>query len=306
MIRTTLIGSPEKSRIYGGIIRQIEGCIPAGVLEEEPFEPLPWVNAGIAPEIISSFLVNDAADAVVFTSAVSQTFDTVREILIGGRHVLISPDPNLPFFQLEHLRCIAEEAGVLLYMAHHFHDAFLTDICRRYCHNPEYISITRHFDSASQARGRQVRDSLYYEIISVLALNHAALRKYTFMSVPFNSPGPSLIVVRLEFTNGSSSSLTLSRYSDSDSRIIEVFSSGSMVLSDSRKGMIMVTGDDKAGQIKLPVNQQVLQEINLNEDIRHFFQLIRKRSFPADPYISGIMTHKIASEISGKLNAGSM
>ncbi len=298
MIQTALIGTYENSDIYLGVIRQFGGYIPALTMNDGYGEG----SASLVPEITDPLLLTRLADAVIFTECNGQSFSVLREILKRGKHVLIYPDPNLPFYQLEHLRRIAEEAGVLLYMAHHFYDPATIAVYRKYCPNPEFTNVYRHCKGNTANESEQIRDSLYYEIISVLALNRVPLRKYGMMSVPFNSPDPSLIAVRLEFTNGSTASLTLNQFSGRDARSIEMFSSHTMVRSDLQKGTVVISRGTNPNQTEIPMNRDTLPDINLGEDIRRFFQLITGNSFPADMFASGIMTHKIALEITQKLS----
>ena len=302
MIRTALIGKSEKSVQYAGVIGHIEGCVPAVIWEGSSM----ITGAGNVQRSVvaegEQVLISEMADAVIFTSEEAQTSDMIRDFLKNGRHVLMYPDPKIPWHQLENLRRIAEEAGVLLFMAHRIHDANLSKRYRKYCSKPEFISIYRHFKRHAFANSRFIRETLYYEIIALLSLNRVSLRKYALMSVPFNSPDPFLITVRIEFVNGSSAFLTLNQYSDYDERTVEMFSSDTMVKSDSRTGNIEVKKSDRSDIIFHEVKNAELPDINISEDITCFFQLIGQNSFPADPYISGIMTHKTATEILDQLS----
>ncbi len=294
MIRTALIGPSENAEVYKGIIRQCEGYVTGG-------------SDTTARERLTGHFVPaadwlDSTDALVFTSREDQSFEVIRDALKYGRHVLMYPDPILPFHQTDHLRRIAEEAGVLLYVAHHFHDKSLLDIFQEHCPHPEYLNISRHCVGKIPCNENNIRECLYFEIISLLALNRFPLRKYTFISVPFYSPDPSLIVVRLEFTNGSAASLTLNQFSGQHSRTIELFSADTMVSSGTGEDVVRIMKNKPMRTMEVPTSQDGLYEINLIEDMMHFFQLIRKKSFPADHYISGIMAHKIAAEITRKLS----
>ena len=301
MIRTALIGTPQKLENYTRAAGRSEAVV-LSTRDENPFDNQQILNHAFDTDvIIDPLLLPDSADAVIFTSKEKQTFDVVRDILKNARHVLLYPDPKLPFHQLEKLIRIAEEAGVLLYMAHHFLNTTFLDTSRKFCNHPEFISIYSHCNGSHTVNAKHIREVLYFDIISILSVNRVSIRKYALLSVPFNAPNPLLITVRLEFTNGSSAALTLNQYADHDSKILEIFSSDAMIRSDSRKEIIEIRQSDLPYHPGIRIKNDV-QDINLKEDLTAFFQLIRKRSFPADQYIAGIITHKIATEIVNRIS----
>ncbi|HYW96401.1 MAG TPA: hypothetical protein VE870_12485 [Bacteroidales bacterium] len=301
MIRTGLIGKFETSAKYAGLIGQLEGCMAAGVWDSGKNGRSTPLNGNRNKVFYTPETLSNSADAVIFTSRQGQTFDMMRDILKDGRHLLICPDPDLSFKKLELLLKIAEEAGVLLYMARHLYIAPLMEPLREHGSNPQYINIYKCENPGTSVKTNHINQTLYLEIISLLSIIHAPFRKCAFTSVPIHSPEPSLVNIRMEFSNGASASLTLNLFSRENYRTTEVCSSENMVKYDTRKNMTEVSGKHHYGLPGSPLKNEILEDFNLNEDIARFLDLVRRKAYPADHYISGIMTHKIAEEIILKL-----
>jgi hypothetical protein len=183
MIRIAVFGTKEKSEDIIRLINKNDDCILSGLytkVYESDISPISSVHADT---------LTDNSDALIFTDQIFSDFDCIKKALKKSKHVFLFPDAKLSFYQLDELNKLADEAGVILYLKHNLKPE-LKRLLQGHYGSPEYISIFRYHNRKNIHAGKTILDSLYKEIIFILAVNKHSTRKFSTSTVPYCSPDP--------------------------------------------------------------------------------------------------------------------
>lgn len=297
MIRTALIGSLNSVEKYLNDIYTSKHCLLVGIFcelkgnEEYPFTDHPTRLFDSPQELI------EICDTVIFTDSEIQRYELIKMALKNSRHVFLFPDSRLSFVKLEKLYKLSEEAGVLLYIRHKFIHPKIISILDNHCKFPEYIDIYRYLKHGNMQAGKSIIESLYYEILIILAINTASVRRFYTSTVPYCSPDPSLINVRLEFENASTASLTINAHTDINSRLTEIFIRDKMIIIDNSRSMLKIIRSNPNETIQYEIPMDLEHEKGTILEMLYFIEKISNKDYKLKSFSTGVLNQKIATEI---------
>jgi len=297
MIRTALFGSINNIEVYAENLKESEDCLLVGIFcGHSSHQQLQYTDHPARIFESPEELV-DLADAIIFTDAKNQDYDLLKRALTGSRHVFLLPDKHLSYARLEKLYKLSEEAGVMLYVQNNIVPFPLRTFMNEQCKNPEFIDIYRYLKHSNSIAGKSIIETLYKELLFILSLNKSNVRRFFTSNVPYYSPDPSLINVRIEFENATTSSLTINNYTEIDSRNTEIFVKDKMILMNTicQEIKIIRNNPNVVDKTKLPVELQ-MEDTNVRE-MKNFLQKIVKKEYQIDAFTSGVMLQKTANEI---------
>jgi predicted dehydrogenase len=297
MIRTALIGSLNSIEKYLDDIYNSKHCLIVGIYcelkgnVESPFSDHPARLFNSAEELL------EISDIVIFTDPEIQHYELIKAALKCSRHVFLFPDIRLSFVRLEKLHKLAEEAGVLLYIRHKIVHAKVRSILDNHCLYPEYIDIYRYLKHGEIQAGKSVIESLYHEILFILAINTASVRRFYTSSVPYCSPEPSLINVRIEFENASTANLTINAHTSISSRLTEIFIRDKMIIIDNLRSNIKIIRSNPNETVNLDIPTDPDHEKGAISEILYFIEKIVNKDYKLKSFTTGVLNQKIATEI---------
>jgi predicted dehydrogenase len=297
MIRISLIGSLNSIEKYLIDIYNSGLCLIVGIFCEPKGNKVSSLSDHPARLFNTPQELFEISDGVIFTDPETQHFELIQEALKCSRHVFLFPDIRLSFVKLEKLYKLSEEAGVLLYIRHKIVQPKLRSILDNHCVNPEYIDIYRYLKHGKLEPGKSILESLYNEIIFILAINTASVRRFYSSSVPYFSPDPYFINVRIEFENTSAANLTVNGYTDINSRLTEIFSRDKMILIDNfRSGIkIIRTNPNETFHFDIPADPN--HEKGIISEMLDFIKKIANNDYKLKTFSTGVINQKIAAEI---------
>ena len=297
MIRIAIFGNSIFSESIIRLTREYNNCLLTGIYSGS-MAALNKVENGLpVPLYLNPDSLIEIADAVVFTDQVYLNFESIKKALKKSRHVFLFPDAKLSFFQTEELNKLAEEAGVMLYMKHKHLNPALKHLLQGHYRNPEYIHIYRKLNRTNAHAGKSIFDSLYHEIIFSLSINRHGHRKFQTSTVPYCSPDPSLINVRIDFVNGTTASITLNNFTREEERHTEIYAGDKMIVLDTNVPEICIVQKNPHETNSYSVNLSLEQEDNANDEYIQFLQRIDQGQLQSEPFESGILHHLTATQI---------
>ncbi len=246
--------------------------------------------------------LTDISDVLIFADNAYFNVESIRKALKKSKHVFLFPDTRVSFYQLEELNKLAEEAGVVFSIWQPAPNAALKKLLGGQYREPFFMSINRSLHREQTLAGRTIIDSLYEEVLFALSLNKQNINKFYTTTVPWCSPGPSFIHVRIEFVNGSTVNLSLNNYTLKNERYTEIFSGDKMIEMKSGNSEINVLQKNPNETKTFSVNRGFDREADSDEGIKHFLEsAINGRGHSPSAFGSGIEDHLSATRIIHKI-----
>jgi predicted dehydrogenase len=164
------------------------------------------------------------ADAAVIATPTSLHFEVVRELLLGGVHVLVEKPITTTVAQAEELVNLAQRQQLVLQVGHieRFNPAY-TAVCHR-LHDPKYITARRLSTYTFRSTDVSVvLDLMIHDIDAVLNLTKSPITRIEACGIAVLSKEPDIVDARLHFASGCIANLTASRVSYETARSMQVF-----------------------------------------------------------------------------------
>jgi len=168
-----------------------------------------------------------ASDALNIVTPTTTHFDIARELLDGGKHVLVEKPMTSDTAQAAELIQLARRNNCVLQVGHveRFNPVF--DYLEKVATEPRFIEA--HRLSPYPARSTDigvVLDLMIHDLDVVLAFVKSPVTSVDAVGIPVLSRSEDIANVRLRFANGCVANLTASRVSPERMRKIRVFSGG--------------------------------------------------------------------------------
>ncbi len=296
MIRTGIIG-PLKSleNIIENIISFPEYHL-TGFFNNDPIIPDTFLkNPGIKQFSSPEELIS-VSEVIIISDRPGDFQETIQKVLKNSKHLLIFPDTSLSLNQLEIFTKLAEEAGVFLFLYHEDLIIGLPEIIKKYFGKPEYIDIYRSISQSELSSRQNIFEALYEELFMVLKLNPLNPRKFFTTSIPYYSPNPNLLNIRIEFENGTSANVTINKFPEKTERKVEIFRHDRMALICPQRGELNIIRKNHE-KTEIFNHSGILKVNSKKEGLSKFLNYIITGNFTSDPYTTGISAHSTAIEI---------
>lgn len=296
MITTGLIGSGKKIEILAETLGSLPDFRVVGFHSNDPLLKKPEQIFGLK-NFSNPWEMIAGAESLIISDHPGNFTEIIDKTLKNSKHVLIFPDISLPFQTLEKHIKIAEEAGVILHLHFDGRSSWIRNMIYEHCGKPEFINVNSSINSDDIIRGISIFDTAYEEIYRVLKLNPVNPRKYMTSTIPYCSPEPNYINVRIDFENGTTANISVNKFRNKDDTKIEIFRQDKMVEIDRFKGNFYLTGKNP-NEKKLYRQYSDTEEFpELTRGIRDFISRIQSHENSGNADDSGIIAHKIAAEI---------
>ncbi len=164
------------------------------------------------------------ADAAIVATPTTLHFDVVRELLLGGLHVLVEKPITTTVAQAEELVNLAERQQLVLQVGHieRFNPAF-TAVSNR-LHDPKYITARRLSTYTFRSTDISVvLDLMIHDIDVVMNLAQSPITRIEAVGISVLSKEADIVDARLHFASGCIANLTASRVSYEAVRSMQVF-----------------------------------------------------------------------------------
>ena len=292
MLRAGFFGSGEILENALEIIRQHNGFLITGYhcggSVHKIKSVIPQFNV---PEDLIS-----VSEALIITNNPGDFHEVIPLILKSSRHLLIFPNYSLSFYQLENMLKLAEEAGVVFYLHQAGIYDWMKDLAQKYCAKPEFIQVYSYIDKQHLNPGTGIFDILYKAISNVMKLNPVNLKKFQTNVVPYCSPDPLMMSVRLEFENSTSANITVNGFFKRNDSKIEIFRNDCEVIIDTLAAEVRIIS--KNPNFTRIFNKPPDKQNNtFREGLDGFALRLFSPGLNNDPFESGIIAHKTATRI---------
>jgi hypothetical protein len=296
MIRTGIIGTLNNLENTIENIRSfpeyfLTGFYTRDHIVHNPCRKSTTVNYFSSPEELIS-----VSEVIIISDRPGDFENIIHKVLKNSKHLLIFPDTSLSYNQLETFIKLAEEAGVFLFLFNEDIKTRLPEIIKKYFGRPEFIDIYRSIDQSVLTSQRSIFETFYKELFLVMKLNPLNPRKYLTTTIPYFSPEPNLLNIRIEFENGTSANVTINKFAGKNERRVEIFRHDRMALIYPETGEIKIIrkDPDKTEVFTHSDGQKIDSQ---KEGLSLFLNYIISGNFTSDPYDTGIAAHRTAIEI---------
>jgi hypothetical protein len=296
MIRTGIFGTLNSLENTIENIRSFPEYLLTGFYCNDPLVYNPSHKSTILNRFSCPEDLISVSEVIIIADRPGDFENIIHKVLKNSKHLLIFPDTSLSYNQLETFIKLAEEAGVFLFLFHEDIKTRLPEIIKKYFGRPEFIDIYRSIDQSVLTSQRSIFETFYEELFLVMKLNPLNPRKFLTTSIPYFSPEPNLLNIRIEFENGTSANVTINKFAEKTERRVEIFRHDRMAVIDSETGEIKIIGKDpdKTEIFTHSDNQKLNSQ---KEGLFLFLNYILSGNFTSDPYETGIAAHRSAIEI---------
>jgi predicted dehydrogenase len=279
--RVGIIGTGYLGRLHARILTEMPEAEVVGFVEP---------NDAIAAEVASTLGLQrfDSAGAMNIEAAVVATpttthFDVVRELLEGGRDVLVEKPIAATADDARRLVAIARERGRLLQVGHveRYNPAIVA--AAPHIHDVRYLEAERLGVFVARSLDVDVLlDLMIHDLNLVLSLLRQEVVEIRAVGVPVLTDKVDITNVRLELANGAVANLTASRVSQDRVRKVRFFGSDSYISVDTKEQE--VKGYRLAGRAIQPLDISVEKKEPLRAELESFLRCVRERE---QPLVSG-------------------
>jgi predicted dehydrogenase len=178
-----------------------------------------------------------AVDALSIATVTTHHYETAKEALTAGRHVLIEKPMTTTIAEAEELNALAAAKGVLIQVGHieRFNAAILS--LEKYKLAPMFIES--HRLAQFNPRGTDVAvvlDLMIHDIDIILSLVNSPVTNIDANGVSVVSDSADIANARLQFANGCVANVTASRISVKKMRKMRMFQSNAYISIDFLTG----------------------------------------------------------------------
>jgi len=292
MIRTGVFGSGAVLEDVLEVLRQHKGFLVTGYyIGSTLTRKHKVIQQYKMPEELVS-----VSEAIIVTNSPGDFQEVIPGIIKNSRHLLIFPDYSLSFYHLDNVIKLAEEAGIIFYLHQDGIKDWMKDLTLNVCGRPEFIEVHSYIDKRNIVPGKNIFDSLYKAIAAVMKLNPVNVRKFHTNLVPYYSPDPLIINVRLEFENGTAASITINGFFERSDTSIEVYRGDCEVIIEPLAPEVRVIRKNP-NSIEVFTKPTEGFSNSYGEGLDGFAQRLFTPGLNNDPFQSGIIAHKTATNI---------
>jgi len=172
------------------------------------------------------------SDLLIISKTDENSFNLIIECILNSKHVIIENPVFLTISEIEKISKLALEASVSVvpFLPFRFNPCLLST--KSYIYNPDYLDIT--FKTLPEFKKPPIGNSdIIINVIDlVLNLVKANVKKVFANAVRVVSASPQLIIIRLEFDNGCTASISFDFISTTDELSVTVYQPKQIVYID--------------------------------------------------------------------------
>ncbi|HLP15887.1 MAG TPA: Gfo/Idh/MocA family oxidoreductase [Bacteroidota bacterium] len=258
-----------------------------------------------------------AVDAVSIATVTTHHYETAKQALDAGRHILIEKPMTTTITEAEELNALAKEKGLLIQVGHieRFNPAILS--LEEYRLAPMFIES--HRLAQFNPRGTDVAvvlDLMIHDIDIILSLVDSPVSKIEANGISVVSDSADIANARLQFANGCVANVTASRISQKKMRKMRMFQSNAYISIDFLKGQsevfrlgdpndpvsnsTMMLGEIERGKKKRTIIYEHLEQKDVNAlkcELESFLSAIAAQRRPIVSGEDGQRALEVAQEI---------
>ncbi len=223
-LRLAVVGTGHLGRFHSRVAANLQEARLVAVVD-----PVASVREQVAAETKSTPLADyrdliGLADAAIVATPTALHFDVVRELLLGGIHVLVEKPITTTVVQADELVNLANRQQLILQVGHieRFNPA-LTAVHKRLS-DPKYITARRMSTYTFRSIDiGVVLDLMIHDIDAVLSLTNSPITRVEAVGISVLGKEEDIVDARLHFASGCIANLTASRVSYETVRSMQVF-----------------------------------------------------------------------------------
>ncbi len=303
MMRIALHGDLTIAQNYIEIIQNSDLFILSGVYPEKP-DFIQGDNLIDQPANILSTeedLIR-SSDAVLFLSFKEEQRNLLKKVLKESRHVFLCPEIIITPGLIKSIQKLGDEAGVLYYLRHNIISSGFQKELENHPENPEFIDIYRYIPVEIQPDVFEIHKILSREIMFVFSVNNRELKKYNVTTVPYCSDSPYIVNIRFDFSNSSTTNLTINFFTHDKTRYTELFYKKNIVRMNTHPGIVEFINREEGNFHISKQAYNYREENKLTEEIKRFLYLLSEKKYPVDFKDSGLSVHEIIWDIINKIS----
>lgn len=223
MIKTGILGTSETANFYAHILSQLNGFELTGCFSPDYAKTKTFAaqfNLVAYPSVEALF---NYAEALVITEFSPDFLSTAEKAVKNFKHILITNPFLAGFDEIQHLRKLSEESGVLMQIAGGFR---FYDILSRFEDRSCFLADLKHsFGSCNNVWcGAKFMEYLLNDISLQLSLLKGIPKKVNINSWEINGHERGVVSVRMELDNGAVANLLVNQFEEKNFLHANVFS----------------------------------------------------------------------------------
>lgn len=303
MMRIALHGDLNIAQNYIEIIRNSDQFLLSGIFPEnqdliplENFIDQPATILNTEEDLIKS------SDAVFFLNYNEHQRDLLRKSLKESRHIFLSPEIIITPDLIKDIQKLGDEAGVLYYLRHNILNSEFQQELEKSQESPEFIDVYRYIPVDIQPDLFEIHKIISREVMFVFSVNNRELKKYNVTTVPYCSEAPYIVNIRFDFSNSSTTNLTINLFTHDNTRYTELFYNKNMVRMNTHPGTVEYINREHGNYHIARKPYDYKDENKLSEEIKRFLDLLSEKKYPADFRKSGLSVHMIIWDIINQIS----
>jgi hypothetical protein len=261
------------------IIKSFDELSVVGIYESDNHELIKLTNKSKIDYYTDSEQFIDNCDVFFIYGKIEEFSNIIISLLKKSKHVFFySPELNNSEL-IESILKISEESGsVITFSLDNFYDTILSHL--RYITSPLLIE----FEQSKYTKGLNFNDFLNkylsYDIYLVLSLNNTSVKKFIPMIYKITDPDGWILLLTIDFINGSTCHLKYSNLPCNELFKIQVFQTNNKTDIDLKnKKLIKYNYIKKNNVIKYNIKKINIDNIDfMNERITSFLNHIKNRT----------------------------
>jgi predicted dehydrogenase len=268
------------------------------------------------PRFLHAAMMIDSCDALDITAPVAYRFEWCENAIKKGKHVFVANPMSGSMSEAKQLIHLVEESGIKFQVqaTDRFNPALI--VSKLVLTNPLFIEV-QHFLPINEETDKNniIPDLLISDIDLALDVMKSDIKNISASSLSVIADDPDFVSVRLEFHNGSTANLTISRVSMKNSRTVQLFQKDIHLEIDllNKKTELIKTKEPEdpdvfaldietlAGRKTIVTDNPFVPEINeLKTEMEEFKKSILNNTRPIVSEIDGWVTMDITSQVMNK------
>jgi hypothetical protein len=213
MIKTGILGTSETANFYASILMRLEGFELTGCYSPDYGKTKNFATQFNLVAYPSMEALFNYTEALIITEFSPDFLSTTEKAIKNFKHILITNPFLAGFDEIQHLRKLSEESGVLLQIAGGFK---FHDIVSRFENRNCFLTDLKHsFGSCNKIWcGAKFMEYLLNDISLQLILLKGSAKKININSWEVNGHEHGVVSIRLELDNGNVANLLVNQFEE--------------------------------------------------------------------------------------------
>ena len=303
MMRIALHGDINVAQNYIELIQNSDHFLLSGIFPENQ-SLIPYKNFIDQPANILSTAEDliRSSDAVFFLNYKDDQIELLKKSLKESRHIFLSSEIILTPELINIIQKLGDEAGVLYYLRHNILNSKFQKELENRQESPEFIDVYRYIPVDIQPNLLDIHKIISRELMFVFSVNNRELKKYKITTVPYCSDAPYIVNIRFDFSNSSTTNLTINLFTHDNTRYTELFYNKNMIRMNTNPGIVEYINREHGNYHIARESYNYKDENKLSEEMKRFLQLLSEKKYPVDFGKSGLSVHMIIWNIINQIS----